>query len=176
LGGREKRLALGVHPAVNLAEARERAEAARRQLRDGIDPMTERKRAKDGAATPSSRRFGTAAAESLDRQKGGSRRQPMPRPTRVSRNKVRAACLGERRKMMQTWADYLDGLRGGAPVVPIRAKQGCCQVEKPGTCTGSPPPKPRKIGSKRRSNDSLSRIDGSSGSPRLSPISGRLPA
>ncbi len=46
----------------------------------------------------------------------------------VERNKVRAAYnraqrLAERRKMMQAWADYLDGLRaGGAKVVPIRGK------------------------------------------------------
>jgi integrase len=42
------------------------------------------------------------------------------------RNKVRAAYnraqrLGERRKMMQAWADYLDGLRSGGKVTPIRA-------------------------------------------------------
>ncbi|EQD78722.1 hypothetical protein B1B_00566, partial [mine drainage metagenome] len=28
--------------------------------------------------------------------------------------------LPERRKMMQAWSDYLDGLRKGADVVPIR--------------------------------------------------------
>jgi len=43
------------------------------------------------------------------------------------RNKVRAAYnraqhLGERRKMMQSWADYLDGLRRGAVVTPIKRK------------------------------------------------------
>ncbi len=32
----------------------------------------------------------------------------------------RTAHLAERRKMMQTWADYLDGLRAGAKVIPIR--------------------------------------------------------
>jgi integrase len=42
----------------------------------------------------------------------------------TERNKVRAAYnkaqrLPERRKMMQTWADYLDGLRAGASVIPI---------------------------------------------------------
>ena len=41
------------------------------------------------------------------------------------RNEVRAAYnraqrLEERRKMMQAWADYLDGLRSGANVVPFR--------------------------------------------------------
>jgi integrase len=43
------------------------------------------------------------------------------------RNMVRAAHnraqrLGERRKMMQAWADYLDGLRAGGEIVPIRAR------------------------------------------------------
>lgn len=41
------------------------------------------------------------------------------------RNKVRAAYnraqrLDERRKMMQAWADYLDGLRAGGNVVSIK--------------------------------------------------------
>lgn len=44
----------------------------------------------------------------------------------AERNKVRAAYnraerLVERRKMMQTWADYLDGLRASSNVVGIRA-------------------------------------------------------
>src|SRR6202050_362999 len=44
------------------------------------------------------------------------------------RNKVRAAHnkaqrLPERRKMMQAWADYLDGLRKGGDVVPIRRRR-----------------------------------------------------
>lgn len=34
----------------------------------------------------------------------------------------RTAHLPERRKMMQAWADYLDGLRVGANVVPIKSK------------------------------------------------------
>lgn len=32
----------------------------------------------------------------------------------------RAEHLPERRKMMQSWADHLDGLKRGAAVVPIR--------------------------------------------------------
>lgn len=32
----------------------------------------------------------------------------------------RTAHLNERRKMMQTWADYLDGLKAGAKVIPLR--------------------------------------------------------
>lgn len=45
----------------------------------------------------------------------------------AERNKVRAAYnrsqyVKERSEMMQWWADYLDGLKSGADVVPIRAK------------------------------------------------------
>lgn len=32
----------------------------------------------------------------------------------------RTTHLDERRKMMQTWADYLDGLKAGAKVVPLK--------------------------------------------------------
>jgi integrase len=44
----------------------------------------------------------------------------------AERNKVRAAYnqaqrLTERRKMMQSWADYLDGLRSGGKIIPFRA-------------------------------------------------------
>ncbi len=41
----------------------------------------------------------------------------------VRRAYNRASRLAERRKMMQRWADYLDGLKAGAKVVPIR-RQG----------------------------------------------------
>ena len=47
----------------------------------------------------------------------------------AERNKVRAAYnyaqhLPERRKMMQSWADYLDALRAGAAVVAFKRKAG----------------------------------------------------
>ena len=34
-----------------------------------------------------------------------------------------AQYMAERRKMMQAWADYLDGLRSGASVIPIRTRK-----------------------------------------------------
>jgi integrase len=45
----------------------------------------------------------------------------------AERNKVKAAYnyaehLPQRRKMMQSWADYLDGLKAGAAVIPILRK------------------------------------------------------
>jgi integrase len=47
----------------------------------------------------------------------------------AERNQVRAAYnkakrLHERRRMMQQWADYLDGLRAGGNVVPIKRAAG----------------------------------------------------
>ena len=44
----------------------------------------------------------------------------------AERDSVRAAYnyaefLPERKKMMQAWADYLDGLKAGARIIPIRA-------------------------------------------------------
>jgi integrase len=36
----------------------------------------------------------------------------------------RTAHLAERKKMMQTWADYLDGLRAGAKVIPFKKLAG----------------------------------------------------
>jgi integrase len=44
----------------------------------------------------------------------------------IERNAVRGAYnyaehLPERRRMLQSWADYLDGLRSGAAVLPFRA-------------------------------------------------------
>ena len=38
-GGKQKVLSFGSYPAVSLKEAREKTEAARRLIRDGIDPM-----------------------------------------------------------------------------------------------------------------------------------------
>jgi integrase len=43
----------------------------------------------------------------------------------TEKNKVRAAYnraqyLPERKKMMQAWSDYLDALRAGARVIPLR--------------------------------------------------------
>ncbi len=44
--GKEKRLGLGVYPGVSLSEARDKREAARKLIAQGIDPSAERKQAK----------------------------------------------------------------------------------------------------------------------------------
>jgi integrase len=49
-GGKHKTIALGVYPAVSLAQARERRASARRLLANGVDPATERQREKTAVA------------------------------------------------------------------------------------------------------------------------------
>lgn len=44
--GKEKKLAFGVYPEVSLKEARDKREAARKQLQDGLDPSHEKKLSK----------------------------------------------------------------------------------------------------------------------------------
>jgi hypothetical protein len=44
--GKEKKLAFGVYPEVSLKEARDKADEARKKIKDSIDPSTEKKLAK----------------------------------------------------------------------------------------------------------------------------------
>lgn len=55
--GKEKLLALGSYPDLSLAEARDAADDARRQLRSGIDPSQEKRRGKVAAAVGADRTF-----------------------------------------------------------------------------------------------------------------------
>jgi integrase len=64
-------------------------------------------------------------ASTLLNEQGWSRDAIERQLAHGERDEVRAAYnyaeyLPERRKMMQAWADYLDGLRAGANVVPIK--------------------------------------------------------
>jgi integrase len=67
--GKEKALAFGVYPEVSLAEARQRCDAARAKLRDGLDPSAERKAAKLASVDAGANTFGVIAAEWLERQR-----------------------------------------------------------------------------------------------------------
>ncbi|WP_415519642.1 MAG: tyrosine-type recombinase/integrase [Desulfovibrio aminophilus] len=70
-----------------------------------------------------------ATAMSLLNEQGWNRDAVDRQLAHAERNKVRAAYLHaeflpERRRMMQAWADFLDGLRQGGKVIPIRAASG----------------------------------------------------
>lgn len=68
-GGLQKLMALGQYPDVPLALARERHATARRLLATGVDPMEQRKAAKDAGRTASERSFQTIAGLWFDHWK-----------------------------------------------------------------------------------------------------------
>ena len=70
LAGKEKRLSLGVYPAVSLKEARARAAVAKEQLARGLDPSAERRAAKIEAAAAVNT-FEHVARDWFARQKDG---------------------------------------------------------------------------------------------------------
>lgn len=65
--GKDKRLALGRYPEVGLAEARRKRDEARAKLRDGIDPLADRKREKLVAIYNAANTFGDVAKEYIDK-------------------------------------------------------------------------------------------------------------
>lgn len=60
-GGKEKRLALGVYPAVTLARAREERDKARALLKDGSDPSAARQDARAASAASNASNFEAVA-------------------------------------------------------------------------------------------------------------------
>jgi len=62
-GGKEKRLAIGQYPALSLADARQRAQEARRGLVDGIDPGLAKQAAKAARAAGVANAFEALARE-----------------------------------------------------------------------------------------------------------------
>jgi integrase len=61
--GKEKTLSFGVYPEVTMAEATEKRDAARKFIRDGIDPSMEKKKAKLQRHTDSNNSFEALARE-----------------------------------------------------------------------------------------------------------------
>lgn len=66
-GGRRKTLALGIYPDLPLAAAREKAAAARALLKDGADPMQEKRVAKLTAEFRSRQTFGLIVDELIEK-------------------------------------------------------------------------------------------------------------
>lgn len=67
--GKEKLLALGVYPEVRSPEARMKAEAARKLIREGIDPSVERKATKQAKLIAATNTFKLVALEWLEVRK-----------------------------------------------------------------------------------------------------------
>lgn len=73
--GKDNRIALGAYPEVRLAEARQLRDEASRKLRDGIDPLAERKREKLVAQFKAANTFGDLAREYIDKSVAEGRAQ-----------------------------------------------------------------------------------------------------
>lgn len=71
VAGREKLLALGVYPDTTLKAARDKRDAARKLLANGIDPGKDRKEAKAAARRNAENTFGAIAAEWYAKRKAG---------------------------------------------------------------------------------------------------------
>lgn len=69
IGGKEKRLALGVFPEVSLAEAREKRDTARKLLNEGADPGAAKQDAKRAAKIATANSFEAIAREWLEHMK-----------------------------------------------------------------------------------------------------------
>ncbi|MGN6376437.1 MAG: tyrosine-type recombinase/integrase [Sphingomonas sp.] len=65
--GKDKRIAFGSYPEVSLAEARQKRDEARQQVRDGIDPVKERRQEKLLARYAAANTFGDVAKEYIDK-------------------------------------------------------------------------------------------------------------
>ncbi|MCW3845967.1 tyrosine-type recombinase/integrase [Sphingomonas sp. LB-2] len=65
--GKDKRIAFGSYPEVGLAEARRKRDEARQKVRDGVDPVTERKREKLVAMYNAANSFEEVAKEYIDK-------------------------------------------------------------------------------------------------------------
>ena len=63
IGGKEKRISLGVYPDVSLKDARDRRDEARKLLADGIDPSENRKATKSATANRASNSFEVVTRE-----------------------------------------------------------------------------------------------------------------
>lgn len=66
--GKEKRLALGVYPATGLKDARDKRDAARRQLAAGVDPSEVRKASKAAGEERAANSFAVVSEQWLSRQ------------------------------------------------------------------------------------------------------------
>lgn len=70
LAGKEKLYAVGVYPEISLAEAREKALDARRLIREGQDPVAERRRQRAATASTTAETFQAISEEWITSRAG----------------------------------------------------------------------------------------------------------
>ena len=116
IAGKEKRLALGVYPAVSLKDAREQANQARQLIQSGDDPSEQRKAAKSKAAHESVNTFRAVAGEWMEHQAA--------RWTPETRERIRASLEADILKTM--------GARPLASIQPLEVMTAIKGIEARG--------------------------------------------
>ena len=71
IAGREKLLALGVYPEVSLSEAREKKEISKKKIKEGIDPIQEKRQSKNQLKRKHDNTFEKVALEWLEKWSHG---------------------------------------------------------------------------------------------------------
>jgi integrase len=134
-GGTEKLLSLGKYPDVSLAKARERRDAARRQVADGVDPSLQRRETKLAAGDT----FETIARDWLEKYR--SKWTPLTAETKLRRLELHVfPKIGSRRIRELTAAEILPVLRrveaGGKNDTARRVHQLVSEVFRFAIATG----------------------------------------
>ncbi len=137
--GKEKRLALGVYPLLNLAEAREKRDEARKLLLNNIDPSAAKKQNKRQAIVNATNTFEAVAREWFDNQLDRWTKNYADNILHRLENDI-FPHIGTRPIADITPPELLDCLRKiekrGALDTAGRAKQTCGQIFRFGVQTG----------------------------------------
>lgn len=137
--GKEKLLALGVYPETTLAEAREKRNAARKMLANGVDPMEDRKETKRIASINAENTFEAIANEWIEAKSPAW----TPRYTEFMKKRLAKDILpqlGQRPIKEISAPELLSVIRviekRGATELAHRALQYCGQIFMFGIATG----------------------------------------
>lgn len=129
-GGKEKRIAFGVFPEVSLAEARDKRDQARKQLRNGIDPSEEKKALKKKSQAASQGYFGIVANNWFE-HKNKSWATETARKARLVLDNYLIPKLGKVAISTISTADIkptLLSIYSSAPNLAKKARQYCNQI------------------------------------------------
>ena len=138
-GGKEKRFSLGVYPDVTLKDARERRDAARKLLGDGIDPSENRKAIRSAQSDRASNSFEVVAREWFGKYSPGWAESHSSRVIRLFERDI-FPWIGGRPIAEVTAPELLTVIRRienrGALETAHRARTNCGQVLRYAVATG----------------------------------------
>jgi integrase len=138
-GGKEKRLSLGVYPDVTLKDARERRDAARKLLGDGVDPSENRKAIRSAQSERASNSFEVVTREWFGKYSPSWAESHSVRVIRLFERDI-FPWIGGRPVAEITAAELLTVIRRietrGALETAHRARTNCGQVLRYAVATG----------------------------------------